>query len=142
MAGMSGMNGKLGEIGRYVIEVNWMRVFAPERTKYRPGMVIYRNPELKHAIDRIAAGDFAEGDATLFQPLVESLLSEDEYLLLADYVSYVACQDRVEEAYRDAEAWTRMSILNAARCGFFSSDRTIDEYATDIWRVPRLPVSL
>jgi starch phosphorylase len=108
---------------------------------YDPMPYYYRNPELKHAIDRIAAGDFSGGDSTLFQPLVHSLLAEDEYLLLVDYVSYVACQDRVDEAYRDPEAWTRMSILNAARCGFFSSDRTIAEYNADIWKVPRLPVS-
>jgi starch phosphorylase len=74
----------------------------------------------------------------LFRPIVDSLLSTDEYLLLADYQSYVDCQDSVDHAYRDPEHWTRMSILNTARMGKFSSDRSIREYARDIWHVEPL----
>ena len=63
-------------------------------------------------------------------------------MVLADFQSYVDCQERVSTAYRDAERWTRMSILNTARSGKFSSDRTIREYAQEIWRVSRVPIRL
>ena len=76
------------------------------------------------------------GEPGLFGPLVDSLLNWDEYMLLADYRSYVECQEQVSHAYADRERWTRMSILNVARIGFFSSDRTIREYCRDIWHVP------
>jgi starch phosphorylase len=117
-------------------------VLALKAEGYDPMTYYQREPELKQAIDSIAAGDYSGGDRGLFEPLVASLLAHDEYLLLADYASYVACQDRVAQAYRDPETWTRMSILNAARCGFFSSDRTILEYDEQIWQVPPLPVKV
>jgi starch phosphorylase len=74
----------------------------------------------------------------LFKPLVDSLLEHDPYMLLADYQSYVDCQDRVDTAYRDPRQWTRMSILNVARIGKFSSDRAIREYCEEIWQVQPL----
>jgi starch phosphorylase len=102
---------------------------------YRSRAIYDGNPELREAIDLIDAGFFSNGDRELFRPLVESLLTADEYLLLADYQSYVDCQARVSEAYRDRSAWTRMSILNSARVGRFSSDRSIREYCQAIWHV-------
>jgi len=116
-----------------------------ERTlaqQYRPWDIYNANLELRGVIDLIASGHFSHGDRTVFQPLVENLLWHDPYLLLADYASYVACQDRVSTAYGDLQRWTRMSILNVARMGKFSSDRTIAEYARDIWRVSAIPVNL
>jgi starch phosphorylase len=74
----------------------------------------------------------------LFRPLVDSLLYHDHYMLLADYQAYVDCQQRVNDAYRDRANWTRMSILNSARVGRFSSDRSIREYCRDIWHVSPL----
>jgi starch phosphorylase len=71
---------------------------------------------------------------------VESLLHHDPYLVLADYRSYVDCSERAARAYADPDAWTRMSILNTARCGFFSSDRTIRDYCNEIWDVKPLPI--
>jgi hypothetical protein len=94
-----------------------------------------RNPPLRQAIDQIAAGMFAPHEPGVFRPIVDALLQTDAYLLLADYESYVEAQNAVEQTYRDAERWTRMSILNAARCGYFSSDRSIRDYATQIWQV-------
>src|SRR5262249_49939555 len=100
---------------------------------YRPREIYESNAELRETIDLIASGFFSNGDRELFRPLVESLLSHDDYLLLADYQAYVDCQQRVNDAYRDQRAWTRMSILNTARVGHFSSDRSIGEYAREIW---------
>ncbi len=102
---------------------------------YRPRSIYESNPELREAIDLIDSGFFSNGDRELFRPLVESLLNRDDYLLLADYQAYVDCQRRVSEAYRDQNNWTRMSILNSARVGRFSSDRSIREYCRDIWNV-------
>jgi starch phosphorylase len=86
------------------------------------------------AIDRLSSGFFSHGDTNLFKPLLDSLLYQDDYLLLADYQSYMECQDRVSQAYRDRDRWTRMSILNVARMGKFSSDRSIRDYLQTIWK--------
>jgi glycogen phosphorylase len=109
-----------------------------EQTKaagYHPRAYYESNEELREVLDLIAGGFFSNGDREVFQPLVDSLLTRDDYLLLADYQAYVDCQQRVSEAYRDPGNWTRMSILNAARVGRFSSDRSIREYCRDIWNV-------
>jgi starch phosphorylase len=102
---------------------------------YNPRSYYESNPELREAIDLIASGFFSNGDRELFRPLVESLLNRDDYMLLADYQAYVDCQQQVSDAYRDQKNWTRMSILNSARVGRFSSDRSIREYCRDIWNV-------
>jgi starch phosphorylase len=107
---------------------------------YRPWDIYNGNLELKSVIDLIGSGLFAHGDRNLFRPLVDSLLQHDPYLLLADYAAYIECQDRVSQAFRDPAHWTRMSILNVARMGKFSSDRTIAEYCRDIWRATAVPV--
>jgi glycogen phosphorylase len=102
---------------------------------YTPRSIYESNPELREAIDIIDSGFFSNGDRELFHPLVESLLTRDDYMLLADYQAYVDCQQRVSDAYSDRSIWTRMSILNSARVGRFSSDRSIREYCRDIWKV-------
>jgi len=109
---------------------------------YNPQEYYNSNPELKKAIDLIASGYFSKGDGTLFKPLVDSLLYHDAYLVLADYQSYVECQERVSQAYVDKKQWNRMSVLNVARMGKFSSDRSIREYCEDIWKVKPVPVHL
>jgi len=102
---------------------------------YTPRRIYETNLELREAIDLISSGFFSNGDRGLFYPLVDSLLTRDDYMLLADYQAYVDCQQRVSHAYSDQNAWTRMSILNSARAGRFSSDRSIREYCRDIWKV-------
>ena len=109
---------------------------------YRPRELYEGNAELREALDLIGAGAFSPGDRALFQPLVSSLLDRDEYMLLADYPSYVACQAEVSRTWHDPEQWTRMSILNVARMGMFSSDRAVGEYCRDIWRVDPVPIEL
>jgi glycogen phosphorylase len=105
------------------------------KTEYRPRDYYENNPELRRVLDAVSAGAFSPPDnAELFRPLVESLLDRgDRYFLLADYASYVACQEEVSRLFLDQEEWTRRSILNTACTGRFSSDRTIAEYARDIW---------
>ena len=93
-------------------------------------------------LDLLAEGHFSDGDGGLFRPLLDTLVHRDPYLLCADFQSYVDCQETVDAAYRDPERWTRMSILNVARAGRFSSDRSIREYAEGIWRVQPVPVRL
>jgi len=108
---------------------------------YNPRKIYESNPELRESVDLIGSGAFSGGDRELFRPLVDSLLYHDPYMLLADYQSYVDCQQRVSDAYRDRANWTRMSILNSARVGRFSSDRSIREYCRDIWNVKPLDVA-
>jgi starch phosphorylase len=105
---------------------------------YRPRTLYETDPELREAIDMIDAGHFSCGDRDLFRPLVESLMVRDDYMLLADYESYIECQERVSAAYRDRTSWTRMSIVNCASVGRFSSDRSVREYCRDIWNVTPL----
>jgi starch phosphorylase len=132
---------RVGKANFFLFGLTVSEVMAQKEAGYDPLVYYHGNSELKRGIDWIVSGDLG-GDKALFQPLVDSLLHRDEYLMLADYASYVDCQERVDEAYRDAASWTRMSILNAARCGHFSSDRTIRQYNEKIWRAPPLPVGL
>jgi starch phosphorylase len=107
---------------------------------YRPRERYLNDPELRAVIDALADGTFSRGDASLFRPIVDSLLGDDPWLLLADFRSYVDGQAAVERAYLDPARWTRMSILNTARMGRFSSDRSIAHYCREIWRVKPVPI--
>jgi starch phosphorylase len=103
---------------------------------YNPWEYYRANKELRQVLDAIAAGTFCPTEPRLFQPIVDALLhGGDPYMLLADFAAYVDCQAEVAKTYRDVEQWTRMAVLNTARVGWFSSDRTIQEYADDIWGV-------
>jgi starch phosphorylase len=115
-------------------------VAALRAAGYRPRDYYEADNELRQAINQLGDGTFADGDPTAFEPIVRSLLDRDEFMVLADYRAYVDCQAQVDRAFRDEEAWTRSSILNAARCGFFSSDRAMRQYAEEIWKVRPLPV--
>ncbi len=105
---------------------------------YYPSDFYHGDPELKRAIDLINSGLFSHGDTELFRPLTNHLLYHDEFLLMADYRAYVDCQQEVDHAYQDSAHWARMSILNVARMGKFSSDRAIQEYAKHIWHIEPL----
>jgi starch phosphorylase len=110
-------------------------VQATKARGYRPRGIYETDPQLREAVDLLAGGHFSRGDRRLFAPLVEALLDRDEYLVFADYPSYVGCQEAVSRAYADADGWARTAIRNVARIGKFSSDRAIREYCEEIWDV-------
>ncbi len=113
-----------------------------QRNGYRPYDYYQNTPELREVIDLIRSGFFSRGDPDVFHPLIDNLLRHDPYLVLADFAAYAECQNRVGLAYQDRKNWTRMAILNAARSGKFSSDRTIADYCREIWQIAPVPVKL
>jgi starch phosphorylase len=107
---------------------------------YHPREHYEQDATLREVMDFIASGALGQGDAELFRPIVENLLDHDPFLLLADFQSYIDAQDRVSALWRDPVAWTRRSILNTARMGKFSSDRSIRDYCRRVWNIqPGLP---
>ncbi len=111
--------------------------FERKNVSCTPWQVCQRNESIKNVIESIENGSFSNGDKELFKPLVDSLMDKhDPYLLLLDFEAYIACQNKVSDAFLDAEAWARMAILNVARMGKFSSDRTIKQYSEEIWSIP------
>ncbi len=116
-------------------------VTALRQGGYSPYPYYQDDAELRAAVDALTSGAFSAGDRGAFEPVISSLLNTDEYMVLADYRSYVDCHDRAAgPAWADQERWTRMSILNTARSGFLSSDRTVRGYCRDIWHVEPVPV--
>jgi starch phosphorylase len=133
---------EVGADNFFLFGLSTEEVFAAKARGYHPLEYYNGNQALKDVIDLIRSGFFSRGDAELFRPLIDGLMYHDPYMLLADFQSYVDCQEKVAAAYRDPEHWTRMSILNTARSGKFSSDRTIREYCRDIWHAQSVPISL
>jgi len=105
---------------------------------YHPSSYYEKDADLRAAIDLIASGAFSGGDGSVFEPIVSNLLHHDRFLVLADYAAYLEAQARVEAAYADQDAWSRSAILNVARTGFFSSDRSMRDYIDRIWHVTPL----
>jgi len=115
---------------------------AVRQAGYSPRAFYAGDAELQAAIDALSSGVFSGGDPGAFEDVISSILNWDEYLVLADYRSYIDCHDRaVGPAWADEDRWTRMSILNTARSGYFSSDRTVRDYCRDIWHAEPVPVS-
>ncbi len=110
-----------------------------QKRGYRPRDYYEQNAELKGVLDLINSGFFEPDHPETFRPLMQSLLDHDPYMLLADFQSYLECQAKVSQAFLDPDRWARMAILNIARMGKFSSDRTIREYAAEIWRAAPVP---
>jgi starch phosphorylase len=126
---------EVGEENFFLFGLTAEQVGEVKAGGYKPRDHYDRNADLRAAVDFIASGALANGDAQLFKPVVDNLLWSDPFLVMADYEAYAACQARVDEVWRDAEAWTRMSILNVARMGKFSSDRSIRDYCRRVWFV-------
>jgi len=133
---------EVGAENCFMFGLSAAEVYAMRAQGYHPQHYYETNPELRAVMDLIREGYFSRGDINVFKPLVDGLMNHDPYLLFADFQFYVDCQARASAAYLDVKRWTSMSILNVARSGFFSSDRTIREYASEIWRVPSVPIRL
>jgi starch phosphorylase len=133
------------EIGReniFIFGLDAQGVKELRSCGYNPREYYEQQPALKKVLDQIAEGEFSPENRDLFKPIVDDLLNQgDHYMLLADYAPYVACQEEVGKLYRDHNEWSRRAILNTAGMGKFSSDRTVAEYARDIWGVKNLAVS-
>ena len=128
------MREEVGAENFFLFGLNTDQILELKGKGYNPHDYINANSELRMAIELINSGCFAN-DANLFKPLTDSLLYRDEFMVCADFESYVECQDQVSKAYSDKTRWAKMSILNVARMGKFSSDRAIQEYCDDIWKI-------
>jgi len=142
---LDGANIEIGnEVGAdniFIFGLTTDQVTELRASGYR-SMDYYRdNQELREVLDMISSGYFSQEEPDRFKPIVDNLLKHnDHYLLLADYASYIACQKRVKAAYGDRQEWVRKAILNVANMGEFSSDRTILQYAEQIWHAQPVPV--
>lgn len=132
----------VGEENFFLFGLSAQKVAYLKASGYNPKAYYDSNSALQEAIDLICSGYFSHGDDSLFHPLVEELMHHDPYLVLADYQSYIDCQDSVAQAFQDQEIWTRTAILNVARMGKFSSDRAIHEYCQDVWHVDPVQIEL
>lgn len=133
---------EVGAENMFIFGLTADEVAASRAGGYNPRALYESNPVLKRVLDDIAGGRFSPEQPDLFAPLVASLLDRDHFRLLADFAAYMDCQQAVARVYRDVDSWTRKSILNVAGMGKFSSDRTIREYAADIWKAAPLPIKL
>jgi starch phosphorylase len=134
---------EVGEENIFIFGLTAEEVEARRAKGHNPMDDYHGNGELRHVLDQIRDSFFCMGTPGLFQPIVDALLHQgDSYMVLADYDSYVRCQEEVSRTYQDPREWTRRSILNTANMGKFSSDRTIREYAEETWKVRPVPVTL
>jgi starch phosphorylase len=132
----------VGEDNFFLFGLTSAQVQQLQAEGYHPWDIYNGNLELKSAIDLINSGLFSHGDPELFRPLTENLLHHDPFMVLADYQAYVSRQSEVGHAWRDQQHWNRMSILNVARMGRFSSDRSIRDYCERIWKVTPMPAEV
>ncbi len=133
---------EVGPENFFLFGLNADEVVARKASGYRSASIYESSPELKRAVDLIREGYFSPEDRHLFKPLLDTLMEGDEYMLFADFQSYMDCQAKVTNAYQNAENWSRMSILTTARMGKFSSDRAIKEYCRDVWHAEPVTVDL
>ncbi len=125
----------VGAKNMFIFGLTAEEVLATQRAGYRPADVYYSDPDIRAALDAIASGMFSPEEPGRFRSVVDSLIHHDPYLVLADFRSYARCHENVELAYRDQENWARKAILNVANMGRFSSDKTIANYAREIWKI-------
>jgi glycogen phosphorylase len=131
---------EVGADNFFLFGLDATEVTALRVSGYRPADYYAQNAGLREVIDFIASGQLARGDKDLFRPIVDNLLGNDPYLLLADYQSYIDAQEQVSALWRNPQTWTRKSILNTARMGKFSADRSIRDYCERVWNIqPRNP---
>ncbi len=132
---------EVGDDNIFIFGLTTPQVAETKASGYNPRDYYNNNPALKQVLDMIDSGFFSVEEPQRYQPIVDNLLNKgDNYLLLADYASYIATQDEVGKTYQDQEEWSRRAILNVAHMAKFSSDRTISEYAKNIWQVEPLKI--
>ena len=115
---------------------------ALRKSGYRPWEVLEELPELQEVLHLVEQGHFSNGDTELFRPLVDNLRGQDPFFVFADFAAYLDAQDSVSEAWGNRQHWNRMSLLNSARTGYFSSDRSVREYCDGIWKASAVPVKV
>ena len=136
---------EMGRENAFIFGLSADEVIEYERNgKYNARSIYDHDPVIRKIVDQLVDGTFSNGDRELFRPLYDLLLTgqngspADRYFILADFNAYKECQQKVDEAYRDTEHWTKMAIMNMASVGKFSSDRTIEEYVEDIWHLKKV----
>ena len=132
---------RVGAENIFIFGLTADEVEARKAEGYNPRAEYEASPRLKRVLDFVASGLLSPEQPGLFRPLIEGLLHHDPFMVLADFDAYLVAQAEVDAAYLAPEDWTRKAILNVARCGFFSSDRSVREYAERIWKVPIPKVS-
>ncbi|MBW3573095.1 MAG: glycogen/starch/alpha-glucan phosphorylase [Gemmatimonadetes bacterium] len=136
---MDGANVEIAErVGRenmFIFGLTAQEVEASRAAGYNPRAEYERSPRLRRVLDFVASGTLSPEEPGLFRPLIEALLHHDPYMVLADFDAYLDAQAEVDAAWGDQRAWTRKAVLNVARCGWFSSDRSVQEYADRIWKL-------
>jgi len=133
---------EVGEENFFLFGLTAQQVTQLKQSGYSPDEYVRNNELLLEVITLIRNGFFSGGNGEMFHPIIDTLLGHDPYMVMADFQPYVDCQDEVNKVYQNKSDWTHMSILNAARCGKFSSDRSIREYSQDIWKVKSVPIKL
>ncbi len=134
---------EIGEENMFIFGLKSEEVVALKQKGYNPYEYYHKDPELKLVIDMIAVNYFSKDEPGIFEPIVKSLLQDgDTFCLLADFRAYMDTQDKVDELYKTPEEWTRKAIINVARMGKFSSDRTIIQYAEEIWKIKPVHIEL
>ncbi len=133
---------EVGEENFFLFGLKTEEVYEMKSNGYDPHYHFETNSDLRKVLEMIRTGYFSPEQPDLFKPIFDALVFHDEYMLLADYQAYINCQDEVDMAYKDQSKWTEMSILNVAKSGKFSSDRTIKEYCKDIWKVKSVKVEI
>ena len=133
---------EVGNENIFIFGLNADQVLEKRKGLYRPSEYYFKIKELKSVIDMIEEGYFSQNERELFKPLLSSLLGNDYFMLMSDFQDYSNIQNKISDTYSDKTRWTKMSIVNTANMGKFSTDRTIREYATGIWDVHSLPIRL
>ncbi len=133
---------EVGEENIFIFGLKVEEVEELKRKGYNPREYYENNPRLKKVIDLISCGFFSSENPSLFKPIIDSLMNNDQYMLFADFQMYYDKQQEVSKVYKDYDKWTKMAIKNVANTGKFSTDRTIREYAEEIWKVKPVPIKL
>jgi len=136
------MHEEIGDDNIFIFGLRTNEVDELRAKGYNPYDYYNASPTLKQVMDLISSGYFSPEDPGMFNPICDSLLNGDRFMVMADFDAFVACQEKVAKCYANQEEWTKKSILNVARMGKFSSDRSIKEYADGIWNVKATEVKL